>query len=55
MCPVLGIATGVSSTEGAKEDVSAVATEIMTRCPDGFVSRTSLRLRLCELEVGLET
>ena len=32
MCSVLGVATGVSSTEGAKEDVSEVATEIMTVC-----------------------
>ena len=32
MCPVLGVATGVSSTEGAKEDLSAVAAEIVTVC-----------------------
>ena len=32
MCPVLGVTTGVSSTKGAKEDVSAVAAEIMAVC-----------------------
>ena len=40
MCPVLGVTTGVSSTEGAKEDVSEVATEIVTFSPDVIVSMT---------------
>ena len=35
MCLVLGVATGVSSTEGAKQDVSEVVVS-----SDGFVSRT---------------
>ena len=40
MCPVLGVATGMSPTEGAKENVSAVAAEIVTFSSDVVVSRT---------------
>ena len=32
MCPVLGVSTGVSSTKGAKENVPALAAEIVTVC-----------------------
>ena len=44
MCPVLGVATGVSPTEGATEDVSAVTiekSEIVIFSHDGIVSRTA--------------
>ena len=40
LCPVLGVDAGVSPTEGSKEDVSAVTTEIVTFSSDGIMSRT---------------